>query len=371
MFDEIKQGLLASSAVPKIASKSRFGRAVKRAIFVPYRQAAPGGRNTRRQGMIRGRESVMIEELSGDFFQQLRGFYYTAQTGSVRKAAQLMNRNPSTISWQIRQLEQALNTVLFDRYRKSLHITPEGQRLLEWTISTFELLRGMKSDISSPSGILRGTVSISSNLPFSAQVVGLISVFRKTHPEVRIKVRRALTYEVVDDVASSRVDFGLTGMTAEAPNCDLEELFTSRPLLIAPRDNDYRLPEHPTADDIADLPFISFLAENMEESGDPYFDTTLRSLPHPLNIVLSVNNYHLMLRYVKQGLGVAVMDEMCLMASSYGTAWDDIVSYPLDGVLPIVRCGILMRRHKHLSPQASALIEKIRSELSRGNTCKL
>ena len=286
-------------------------------------------------------ESVVIEELSGDFFQQLRGFYYTAQTGSMRKAAQLMNRNPSTISWQIRQLEQALGTVLFDRYKKSLHITPEGQRLLEWTISTFELLRGMKSDISSPSGILRGTVSISSNLPFSAQVVGIISVFRKANPEVRI------------------------------PNCELEELFTSRPLLIGPRDNDYRLPERPTADDIADLPFISFLAENMEESGDPYFDTSLRSLPHPLNIVLSVNNYHLMLRYVKQGLGVAVMDEMCLMASSYGTSWNDIVSYPLDGVLPIVRCGILMRRHKHLSPQASALIEKIRSELPRGNTRRL
>ena len=78
-----------------------------------------------------------------------------------------------------------------------------------------------------------------------------------------------------------------------------------------------------------------------------------------------------MLRYVKQGLGVAVMDEMCLMASSYGTAWDDIVSYPLDGVLPVVRCGILMRRHKHLSPQASALIEKIRAELPRGNTRNL
>ena len=31
------------------------------------------------------------------------------RTGSVRKAAQLMNRNPSTISWQIRQLEQQLD----------------------------------------------------------------------------------------------------------------------------------------------------------------------------------------------------------------------------------------------------------------------
>ncbi|HJB65888.1 MAG TPA: LysR family transcriptional regulator substrate-binding protein [Candidatus Mailhella merdavium] len=77
----------------------------------------------------------------------------------------------------------------------------------------------------------------------------------------------------------------------------------------------------------------------------------------------SVNNYHLMLRYVRQGLGVAIMDEMCLMASSYGTSWSGIVSYPLDTILPSVRCGILLRRHKHLSPQASALIEKIRSEL--------
>lgn len=140
-----------------------------------------------------------------------------------------MNRNPSTISWQIRQLEQELGVVLFDRYKKSLRITPEGERLLAWTISTFELLRGMKSDVSSPSGVLRGTVSVSSNLPFSAHVVGVVSAFRKAHPEVRIKIRRALTYEVVDDVASSRVDFGLTGMTAESSNCELEELFTSRP----------------------------------------------------------------------------------------------------------------------------------------------
>lgn len=308
----------------------------------------------------------MIEELSGDFFQQLRGFYYTAQTGSVRRAARLMNRNPSTISWQVRQLEQTLGTVLFDRYMKRLHITPEGKRLLAWTISTFELLRGMRSDIGSSTGVLRGTVSISSNLPFSAMVVGIVSDFCKVHPDVHIKIRRALTYEVVDDVADSRVDFGLTGMTRDASNCELEELFTSRPLLIARRDNQFHLPDRPGVGDIARLPFISFLGENMEESDDPYFDMSLRSWPLAPNIVLSVNNYHLMLRYVKQGFGVAVMDEMCLTASSYGAAWDDIVAYPLDGVLPIVRCGILMRKHKRLSPQAAALMEKIRAGMPCG-----
>ncbi len=281
----------------------------------------------------------------------------------MRKAAQLMNRNPSTISWQIRQLEQQLDTVLFDRYMKRLRITPEGERLLTWTISTFELLRGMKSDISSPSGVLRGTISISSNLPFSARVVRIIAAFRREHPEVHIKIRRALPYETVDDVASSRVDFGLTGITHEAPNCSLEELFTSQPLLIAREDNDFGLPERPTAEDLIRLPFISFLAENMEESGDPYFDTSLASRSQPLQTVLSVNNYHLMLRYVKQGMGVAVMDELCLMASKYGNLGEGLRSYPLEGILPPVHNGILLRHHKHLSPQAAALIEKIRVEV--------
>ena len=48
----------------------------------------------------------MIEELNGDLLQWLRGFYYVSQTGSIRRAAQMMNRNPSTISYQIRSLEE-------------------------------------------------------------------------------------------------------------------------------------------------------------------------------------------------------------------------------------------------------------------------
>ena len=47
-------GLLSRSAAPKIASGPRLGRAVKRAIFVPFRQAAlrPGRRKLREAGFV-------------------------------------------------------------------------------------------------------------------------------------------------------------------------------------------------------------------------------------------------------------------------------------------------------------------------------
>ena len=35
----------------------------------------------------------MLDELSGDFIQWLRGFYYVATTGSVRKVSWLVNQD--------------------------------------------------------------------------------------------------------------------------------------------------------------------------------------------------------------------------------------------------------------------------------------
>ncbi len=147
-------------------------------------------------------------------------------------------------------------------------------------------------------------------------------------------------YETVGDVSSSRVDFGLTGVTREASNCQLEELFTSHPLLIAREDNDFGLPDTPTKENLTRLPFISFLAENMDDGNDdPSFDISLAALAQPFQTVLSVNNHHRMLKYVKPGMGVAVMDELCLMTSKYGNLGEELCACPLEGILPPVHSG--------------------------------
>ena len=43
-----------------------------------------------------------------------------------------------------------------------------------------------------------------------------------------------------------------------------------------------------------------------------------------------------------------------LPISMFGSDWSSIVSCPLDHLLPNVLYGILVRRHKHISPQAMA-----------------
>lgn len=301
----------------------------------------------------------MIEELSGDFLQWLRGFYYVAKTGNLRRAAAIMHRNPSTISYQIRSLEQELGTVLFDRYKKSLIITPEGEKLLQWAITTFEALQSMRSDVGVLDGKLHGQTTFAATLPFASLAVGPIADFRKANPLVDINIIRGLPADIITAVRDSQVDFGLLGITRPMEENPMDILFKSRPVLVVHKVNPWCIPAVPSMEHLQKLPYISFLSGHASQKEDPYYDLTqgMRASSHT---VIAVNNYHLMMRFVLQGLGVAIMDELCLSSTIFGEDWSPIRSYPLDHILPNMLYGIQVRKHKHLSPQASALIAALR-----------
>ena len=304
----------------------------------------------------------MIPELNGDFLQWLRGFYYVAKTGSVRKAAELMHRNPSTISYQLKSLEEELGTVLFDRYKKSLIITGEGKKLLGWTISTFETLQSMRSAVGSSDGQLQGDITFAATLPVAVMAAPCIATFLKEHPAINVRLERHLNTGVVKGVKESRYDFGLTGLTT-LPKLDKFDIFLkARPLLVMRRDNTWNLPPVPTAEDLERLPYAVFEPDDTSQVYRP-LHTTARQFQK--NVAISLNNYHLVMQFVRAGLGVGIMDALCYRATIFGSDWSTITCYPLDHLLPNVLYGILTRRHKYLTPQAKALMDVIREHFLR------
>ena len=196
----------------------------------------------------------MIDELNGDFLQWLRGFYWVAKTGSVRRAAERMHRNPSTISYQLRSLEEELDTVLFDRYKKSLRITPEGTKLLDWAITTFEALQSMRSSVGSADGALKGAVTVAATLPIATLSVPTTVDFLRQHPGVELAVERGPSSDVRKAVAESRVDFGLLPVISRPEDDRLDVVFKARPLLVMRRDNPWNIPLVPDLEDLRRLP---------------------------------------------------------------------------------------------------------------------
>lgn len=61
----------------------------------------------------------------------LRAFEAVARLGSVVRAAAELHVTPGAVSRQVRQLEEALGLLLFERRNRALHLTPAGQALQE------------------------------------------------------------------------------------------------------------------------------------------------------------------------------------------------------------------------------------------------
>ena len=89
----------------------------------------------------------MIERIS---LNSLKFFYFVAKYGSVTLAAKKLFVTQSAVSKQIYNLEEALNTALFDRKNKTLVMTKQGETLLSCCHQVFGQLDECLIQLSQP-----------------------------------------------------------------------------------------------------------------------------------------------------------------------------------------------------------------------------
>lgn len=131
------------------------------------------------------------------------------ETGSYQDAAVLLNYAPSTISFQIRQLEQELQTQLFEKKNGRMVLTQAGRELLplmDQVLSSVERL------LSWPAGqdALRGTLSIAlpeSLLTYAMQPV--LKAFKEQAPEAKLSLRVMNCFSIREQLLSSEIDLAI------------------------------------------------------------------------------------------------------------------------------------------------------------------
>ena len=64
--------------------------------------------------------------------RHLLTFIHVAELNSFSKAAQSLGYSQSTVSFQIKQLEDELNCLLFERINHTISLTKKGQELLAY-----------------------------------------------------------------------------------------------------------------------------------------------------------------------------------------------------------------------------------------------
>lgn len=310
-----------------------------------------------------GRRGV-IDEFNGDFLQWLRGFYYVAKTGSISRAAARMNRSQSSVSYSLQCLERQLNVMLFKRRNNLLEITPEGVRLLDWAVSAFELLEELKDSLSCASGELSGSVGIAGSMTILRQdrVSDLVMDFMRRHPRVQVSMRAGPPREALESIEYGVADFALLAL-ARRPEKFLAVRLGAAPfILVTPKKHDFKLDRAPTREQLSLLPFVTYMGSDGAEIHTPFLaEEKLNGLTG--RTVLKVNQYDLVLEYIARGAGCAIMDMLSLKMLPGYTKKTSF--YPLRHYLDDLEYFMVSRRHRSMTPAASALAQQLRALFQR------
>ena len=139
---------------------------------------------------------------------ELKTFLAVANLKSFAKAANSLNYAHSSITAQIKSLEESLGQRLFIRDNKKVVITEAGTRLLKYAAQIIELSREAKEAVKD-TPLLTGELTIAAVETISTyRLPEILSTFRKTAPNVRICFKIMGDQELYDSAQSGTLDLG-------------------------------------------------------------------------------------------------------------------------------------------------------------------
>jgi DNA-binding transcriptional LysR family regulator len=299
----------------------------------------------------------MTEEMGGDFYQWLRGFYFVAKTGSVTQAALEMRRNQPTVSHQIKCLENEFGVTFFNRAAGKMELTPEGKVFLEKVISLFEIIKEMKNEIAETDLEHEGKIVVATtHAIIHFFLPRFIMDFSTTHPNVKFDIEGGGLEMILERVESGEADFGVANLPIVPDSLNYHDLFETKLKLVASKNGPFSRKKRLTLQQISKAPFIAFPHSSTLR---PFIEKRFSENDLKLNVVLALNNYDSVKKFVALGLGVSILDDYALTEGDKARL--DIFS--LDRFFEKRIYGIITRKKKYLSPAAKAFIRSIKPDI--------
>lgn len=189
--------------------------------------------------------------------RHLNTFTKIAELMSFSKAAEHLGYSQSTVTVQIKALENELNTKLFDRMGHKIMLTDSGRVLLTYAKDLLLMEQKLKSiveDSSTVKGVLRLGLVESICTSFMPDI---LIEYHRLYPEVEIRVITDVNEKLLEMLKTNEVDLiFLIDKKICPPEAVTAYEFEEKIVFVAP--NDLALPhsEPLSLEDISKLPFI-------------------------------------------------------------------------------------------------------------------
>ena len=282
----------------------------------------------------------------------LTTFIHVAELGSFTKAGVALGCSQSTISFQIRQLEEELEFPLFERINRTVVLTEKGREVLAYAHQINKLTAELKQNIQSDSArSVRIRVAMSDSL-CNSLLEDNFQQFLQAHPGISLKIIAAGTEEMFRLLDHNEVDAILT-LESHIYNTEyvivreekVEHHFVAA--ASSPLAGLVRIP----ARELVQHPFI------LTEKGMSYrrlLDEQLAQQSLEIIPVLEIGNPHLICDLVQQGVGISFLPDF---VTEKAVKAGKLVYLDVPEIQVNIWKQLLHHRDKWLSPQMDSVLK--------------
>lgn len=138
----------------------------------------------------------------------LRSFVSVVDAGGFTRAGERVHRTQSTVSQQIKRLEEDVGRPLLIRSGKDVTPTEAGERLLTYARRLLSLAEEARDVLSRPGS--EGAIRIGITEDFAAyRLTKLLATFARSHPTLRLDVRSGQSLFLYRDLERGDLDLAL------------------------------------------------------------------------------------------------------------------------------------------------------------------
>jgi LysR family transcriptional regulator for metE and metH len=237
--------------------------------------------------------------------RHLRMLQAMAATGSVTRAASMLNLTQSALSHQIREAERRLGLDLFVQGNRRMQMTPAAAVLNDEAGRILAQLERVEAAVANQGEGVRHVVRIGCGA-YSAYrwLPRFMRAFQESADDIDIEVVADATQRPLNALTDRNIDIAVTSGTPQKTATRSLKLFRDELMLIM-------APDHPLADrpfvvaqDLADQVYISY--SDIAEKGHEY-DSFLKPAQVSYRKMLKVELTEAIVELVAAGFGISIL----------------------------------------------------------------
>ena len=254
--------------------------------------------------------------------RQIRYFLKVAELLNFSEASKALFITQSTLSQQIRQLENEFDTILFERNSHEVSLTEAGQQFMRYARKVIIDVDDCTQKMDDLKNMLTGELNIGVTFTFSPLLTETVLEFMKLYPHVRLNVFYKTMSELMDMLQRREVDFVLAFKPTDRNNkIESHVLFNNHLSVVVSEHHSLVKRKSLTLDDLAAydaaMPARGLQARNS-------FDDMIHSENSKLKIRVELNDVSILLKLIKQSKLVTILAEATIHDE------DGLVAIPLE-----------------------------------------